>query len=270
LTRPAFNALGNGPTIVQSPQTLQGGANVSVQRRFGGFNVQLRGNGQRTIVGPTTQMGGIVVDNTSQNNISGGGGLRLAIDMSPTFSLFTDLSAAYARYDAPSPTFGVLFDGPTYTAKAGISARWSGMLTTEASVGIGLRQYDTAALADFQSVLYDGRITFTPDETWTFNTILSTTLQPPGSSGGNGRVVYSLGTDARYRVNPWLALRANASWTRTAVVGAPVVETSYALGVGADYAVNDNVTVNADYTFSKADTPAREIHRWMLGLTFAK
>lgn len=270
LSRAAANAPGNAANVVMGPQVIEGSANLALQETFGAFEVTARGSAGRALYGETTLTGGVLQDNSWQNNVSAGGGLRVGLALSPILTAFADVSASYARYDAPSPTLLVPFDGPTYAARAGLSARWNGVLSTEASVGLGLRQYDAAGLSAFQGVLYDGRVTFTPDESWVFNASLATSLLPPGSSGGGGRIAYGVAGDARYQVNPWLALRASAGWNRTEVIGTGAVETGYSLGVGTDYAVNDNATVTADYTFAQQDTPARSTHRFMLGLVFAK
>lgn len=269
LSRAAADAPGNPPGVIESPLVLQGTANASLQHRIGMVDVTLRANGARVVNGPTTLVGPVLQDNSWQNTIEGGGGARIGVRMSPILTLFADVGGNYQYFEGPSPTLLVKYDGPSYALKAGLAARWATLLAAEVSLGYGLRQYDSPALPDVGAILYDGRVTFTPDESWVFNAGFSTTLSPPGSSG-NGRIIYALTGDARYRVNPWLALRAKAGWSQTNIIGTGTIENTYVLNLGSDYAVNDNTTFTADYTLEKRDSPARTIQSWMLGVTFAK
>lgn len=177
-------------------------------------------------------------------------------------------------HDAASPSLGARADGIDYALKAGIAGNWGhDRLQAEASVGVGLRRYDAASLGEVRTTLYDASLTYHPDETWTLGATLSTEIVPPGGDVDTTRVRYKLGADLAYRVNSWLALRADADWSRTDGVGTGITDTSYGWGVGADYTLNRHTALSADYAFTHTESspdPVREAQRVTLGVTFKR
>ena len=126
----------------------------------------------------------------ASNNTRYGGGLRLSHQLTPIVTAFADGSVEYRTYDAVSPTLLVKLDSTDYVGKVGLSAEIGTILEAEGSVGVGLRQFADASLADVQAMLYEASVTFRPDETLEFiGTIASrsrrrarTARAPPASS----------------------------------------------------------------------------------------
>lgn len=264
----------NPPTTLSQPQILHGDAEVGVAHKVGDFEVGARVNAGRTMYGESTLAGGVVVDNSWENNTSVGGGLRVAYPITPTLTAFADGSAKYQYFDGPSPVVLAKLDGPTYIGRVGVAYDPSSILSAEASVGYGLRRFD-AGFADVGAVLYDASVIFRPDETLTLNGGFSTEITPPSSSDiGLARVTYTATAAAAYAVNPWLGLRASADWYWADVAGTADYETGYHLKAGADYLVNDNTRLTADYTYTRVDAPppavSRDSHKFEVGVTFSK
>lgn len=269
LSRASVSDPGNDAGTILAPAILAGDASVSVTRDIGWFEVTPRALVSRTLYGPTTLAGPLVVDNTWQSNVASGAGVRVAARVTPVLGVFADGEVRHQIHDAPSPTLLVPLNHTEYTIKAGVFADVGDLFEGEASVGYGLVRY-TSGLPAFSGLLYDASLTYRPDETVTLAASFGTALSPPGSGGGTGRIAYTAGADARYEVNPWLAVRASLDWSQTTLVGTGTTERGYGAGVGLDYSVTDQTTVTADYSYSYALVPPgapTSDHRVTLGLS---
>ena len=274
LTRGSAQEPGVSPTIALQPLVFSGDGEIEASRDFGPFVVSGRLNGGRTVYGPTTLVDSSLTDNSSQSNWTAGGGLRLGYRVTPILVAFVDGSVGYQRYDAPSPIYLVSLDAVDYAARAGLSAEWNDRLEAEASLGVGLRRFAEPALGEVATLLYDASVTLRPDEAVEMVAAFSTGFGAPGpSSSGTARLEYAATGDLRYRVNPWLALRASAGWSQAQLVGTTTTERGYDAGVGADYVLNEFTTLTADYGYSYSETtpdPGEDSHRVTVGLTFSR
>lgn len=231
-----------------------------------------RGSAARSVYGPTTLQNGTQIDNSSNNNWRIGTGLRIGYKVTPILTAFVDGSLGYQAYNSASPTYGVKLDGTDYAIRGGLSSKWSEVLEAEASVGLGLRRFTYGAADDIVSHLYDASVTFRPDETLTMRAALATTVGAPGANAsGAARIEYAATGDMTYRVNPWVTLRGSAAYRYAIFSDSTTTETGYSVGTGADYLVNENVSVSGDYrygvtTTAPANTTEAE-HRVTVGVT---
>jgi hypothetical protein len=233
--------------------------------------VSLRGSLERDAYGNSTLAGPIVQDNTSDNRILAGTGLRIAYGLTPIIKVFVDGGISHDFYDAPSPTYGVKADGTNYELKTGVAGNWGETLQAEGSIGVGLRRFDAAGVSEVVSTLYDASIVYRPRSTVAITAGFATNVTPPGPDGsGTARTEYVASGDIAYTVNPWLALRTLASWTYVDLAGSTGNERGYGFGVGADYALNRNTALTADYGFAHYETvsnPNSNTHRVTVGVT---
>jgi hypothetical protein len=268
------SAAGSGvdPNILMQPQVLTGDGEVSVSRDVGPLVFTGRVNGSRTLYGPTTLVGPVLVDNSHQSNWTAGTGLRVGYRVTPILTAFVDGSVGYQWYDAPSPTLLVTFDAADYQIRSGLSAKWHDVLEGETSIGYGLRRFAEPTLGETSAILYDASLTFRPDETLEVKGAFATSFGAPGpDSGGVARLEYAATGDIGYVVNPWLKLRASAGWSHALLIGTADTESGWNAGAGADYMLNEFTTLTGDYTYSvsqKAADPPEDSHRVTVGVTF--
>ncbi|HHY50302.1 MAG TPA: outer membrane beta-barrel protein, partial [Alphaproteobacteria bacterium] len=127
---------------------------------------------------------------------------------------------------------------------------------------------------EVSALLYDATVTFRPDETLELKGEFSTGFGAPGpDSAAAARLEYAAAGEAAYTVNPWLKLRASAGWSHAQLVGTPETETSYHVGLGADYVLNEFTTLTGDYVYTSTATtpdPAEDSHRVSVGMTFSR
>ena len=266
--------LGNPDTVIAAPLALSGAVEAALSRRFGRFDLALRGSLGRTVYGPTTYAAPPVTDNSDQNFTETGAGLRIGFEATPMLTIFADGSVSRDWFDGPSSALLVSSDATTYAGKLGVSGQWNQVFEAEASVGFALRRFDAARLGEVTATLYDASLTFTPDEAWAFRAAFATSIAPPGPEGsGTARIDYEATAEASYRINAWLKLRASANWRAAELVGSTDSETGYGFGLGAEYQLNEHTALTADYGFSHAEItpdPAEDAHRVTLGVTFKR
>ena len=265
------DASGNASNVATAPLVISGDVEANASRRFGLFALQLRGSVGRVVNGVTTYDDASTSSNDFQNITSYGGGGRLGYALTPILTAFVDGAVGYERYDAVSPSLLLKLDNTTYAGRAGLSGKWGEVLELEGSLGLVYRDFGDAGLDDFLTATYDAMATFRPDATLTLVADLSTSVGSPGSgSGASARLEYAAQGNASYLVNPWLRLRASAGWSYAELVGTANTETRYTLGTGADYLLNANTDLTADYGFSRSETtpdPAEDEHRFTFGVT---
>ena len=272
LTTPSASSNGYPTDTASASQQISGDAQVSATYDWGHLVTTARGSAARSVYGPTTLVNGTEIDNSANNNWQLGTGLRIGYKVTPILTAFIDGSLGYQLYDFVSPSYGVKLDGADYAVRGGLSSKWSEVLEAEASVGLGLRKFTYGAADDIVSHLYDASVTFRPDETLSIRGALSTTVGAPGANAsGAARIEYAATGDVTYRVNPWVTLRGSAAYRYAIFSDSTTVETGYSVGAGADYLVNENISVSGDYRYGATTTaPANttdQEHRVTLGVT---
>jgi hypothetical protein len=265
-------APGVDPTILVQPRVLSGAGEVSISRDIGRLVFTGRIKGGRTVYGPTTLAGPLLVDNTHQSNWTVGAGYRAGYRITPLLTAFLDGAVGFQAYDAPSPTLLVRLDAADYQVRSGVSAKWHEVLEAEASLGYGLRRFAEPMLGQASALLFDASLTLRPDETVELRTAFTTGFGAPGpDTGGAARLEYAATGEMAYVVNPWLRLRAAAGWSHATLVGTPDTETAWNAGAGTDYLLNEFATLAADYGYAYGQAtpdPPEASHRVTVGVTF--
>lgn len=265
---------GLNPLIIDPAQVVTGSFGGGVDRRFGQFNLGLKGSAQRTVYGNSTRTDTGGTDNSDQNYWTAGGTLRLGYQATPIFEVFGEAGLSRDMFDLPSASLGVRQDATEKTLRAGVSGRWNSLLTASASVGVAEHDFDDPSLGSVNSTLYDASLTFTPDPTLNITAALATEIAPPGAdASGTAKVSNTASANVDYTVNSWLRMRASANWGRSLLIGSGETETSYGAGAGADYKVNAHTALSADYGFghrNNSSTGILDSHTVSLGITLKR
>ena len=259
------------PGTALRPSSLVGTAEAQLTRRFAKLDLTVRGGVARSVYGDGETDAGERLDGSADNVTTLDGGLRLGLAIGPILTAFVDASVARDDYDGAGPQDGAQLDGQSYALRGGFSGDWRQVLTAEASVGLGLRRYDDAALATVATTLYDASLTYRINETTSLAASLSTSIAPPGFEDEETRIVYAAGLDFNHTVNRWLALRASAGWSLE-TSGEVVARQGASFGMGADYTLNAHADLSADYGFSRTQSPDAaddDAHRLTVGLTLS-
>jgi len=254
--------------IATTPIEYSGTADSTYDQKFGRLEFSLKGNLERDVYGPTTLTNGTSIDNSGDNNTQLGGTLRLGYALTPVFQVFGQASSIRTIYDSAS------LNGTQYALMAGVAAKWGDELSASVSAGVGVEHFDNAALADVRATLYDANLTYKPTEALTLTGDLTSTIAPPGPNGtGTAAVDYQATAGATYLINEWLDWRASINWQNIAYAGTSSTDNSYGFGIGADYLLNRQTKLSADYSFARATVtpnPQDDTQTVSLGLTFQK
>jgi hypothetical protein len=273
LTQDLPGTAGLSPAIITPPQVFTGGAEVSITRQFGQFNLGLGAGVQRTTYGPTDRTDTGLTDNSEQNYWAASANLRLGYQITPIFEVFGEGEVQRDIFDLQTASLGVYPNATNRSLRAGIAGKWNSIWSASASVGVGERIFDEATLGAIRAQLYGAEITYTPDSTVRLTAGLETALAPAGADNpGNARIQYTATANAEYTVNTWLRLRASANWSNSELVGTGTTERRIGLGAGADYVFNAHTSLNADYGYGNTDNSNgnTQTHQVSLGVTIAR
>ncbi|SMQ85932.1 hypothetical protein SAMN06295905_3227 [Devosia lucknowensis] len=266
-------APGANPLVEVPPQVLTAALSGAVERRFGRFDLSVTGDLERTLYGPTTRTDTGLTDNSADNVWQGDVGLRLGVEATPIFDVFTQADIGRDWFDQAG-TSGIKNDATSRSLRGGVSGSWNGLLSASASVGVGQHDFDDAGLTDITTRLYDASIAYSPDTTLNLTAALSTTIEPTGADvGGTARVAHIATASASYTVNSWLRLRASADWGLSTVEGSGETERRHGFGAGADYKFNSRTALSADYAYSHRDNSLNGVtdsHSVSLGVTLKR
>ncbi len=147
-------------------------------RKFGDFSGTANLGLTRFIEGPTTLNDSSTIDNTSKNYGQASAGLRAGYEFVPDATAFIEGDVAYQKFDVPDPTLHKFLDGTHLASCEAASATTQGTLAAEISSGPAWRVYTDGSLTNQMGWLYDGSLTFTPDDHLTLQGGLTTTLVP--------------------------------------------------------------------------------------------
>jgi hypothetical protein len=260
--------------VATTPVEYSGAVDSTYEQKFGRLDFSLKGSLERDLYGPTTLTDGTSVDNTDQNNTQVGGTLRLGFQVTPVFQVFGEAGATRTLFDTASTGLGASLNGTQYSLLGGIAAAWGDQLSASVAAGVGIEHFDDASLGDVRAALYDANLTYKPTDVLTLTGDFSSTIAPPGPNGtGTAQINYQATAGATYLINEWLAARASLNWQNITYAGTANSDNSYGFGVGADYLINRQTKLSADYGFSRATVtpnPAEDTQTITLGLTFQK
>lgn len=260
--------------VAVGPQEISGSLELGATRQFGRFNVGVTGEIGRETYGDTEMVDGSLIDNSGRDLWTLDAGLRVGFQATPIFEVFGEAGLGREIFDRPSSALLIRTDATNRTIRGGVVGRWNEVLEAQASVGVGVRQFDEASLGEVTSRLYDARLIFTPDPTWRFEAALSTDISPPApDEAGLTRVRYEATGEVGYTVNSWLDLRALAEWRLSRIDDGAEDERGFGYGVGADYKINAHTDLSADYAFDRSEDVVdgrEDSHRVTLGITLAR
>lgn len=257
-------------TTTIGPTELTGTVNGSAEQDFAHVRVTGRLGGTRYIEGETTLSGGATVSNAENSYWQGAAGLRLGYDLGPLITVFIDGDAKYTAYDAPSSTLLAYENGRTLTLRAGVSYARDSRISAELSAGRAWYDYDDPTLTDAPSWVVDGSLTLKPDETLSLTGSVETTLAPSSLSAGDIDAGLTATGNLRYALNPWVALRSEASYNRTVALGSGLSSWGYSAGAGIDLTTSRFATWTGDYSFAHdepATGAATDTHTVTVGVT---
>ena len=257
--------------VAEAPRSVTGSVGGAYSQRLGKLDTTVSAGLSRSWTDVTRLEDGSEISNAEEAYWGYEGGLRLGYAISPIVTVFADGDVGRTDYNARDPDAGARRSSWDYALRAGVTANWSDVVTAEASVGSGWRDFDSSAFDDARTWLYGVALGYGPNPTTQLRLALDTTLDA-GSGAEGADTVYALSAQGSYRVNSWVALRADASAQWDVPVDGGATTRRYGAGVGADWTVGPHATASLDYDYGWREDPdaaesTRDEHRVSGGVT---
>ena len=265
---------GLNPAVDVPPQMVSGSVGLGLDRSFGKFNLGLKGSLARSVYGATLRTDTGLTDNSDQNLWAGDASLRAGLQVTPIIEVFAEGSLGRDVFDMTSSTLGVSTNATSTALRGGVAGSWNGVWRASASLGVGQYDFDDISLGDVTTRLYDASLTYSPDPTVNLTASLSTSIEPTGAdANGTARVAHVAAANVDYAVNSWLRLRASADWGLSLLEGSGETQRRHGVGAGADYALNRQTALSADYAYAHRDNSIGgplDTHTLSVGITLRR
>jgi hypothetical protein len=218
-------------------------AGAGLSHDFGRFNAAVNGSYQR--------LSFINNNESDRDRDIMEAALRLGYRISPQYQAFVSGSYNVREYDTLEG--GLDRDSDGYGLVAGLDLDLGGLVFGDFFVGYRSQEYDDPTLSSLDGVGGGADITWnvTPLTTIVFSVLSD--LRETTSTGASGRLVSTGGLTVDHELLRNLLLAGNLSLTRDDYEGINRTDWVYRAGFGANYMLNRNLYLGADYDFRKRD-----------------
>jgi len=268
------NAPGVPDNVVQLPLVISAQGEAGIERQFGRFGLSGSLQLEREVQTSTQLSGNIEQDNSDRNFIGFGGNLRASYEITPNLVGFIDGDLTRNWYDEAPVLPGIKLDGWNMGLRGGAQLNWRDVLVSEFSIGYRLRSFDDAAIAQLGATIFGVDVNYTPDNAISVGVQLSTSLTPEDLNNSRpASIDYSAAVNVGYQLNSIFGLRGTASGEWVRPVSGNENQTSVSAGAGADFTINKNLLLSADYSYSwtqRLPNDDEYEHALILGMRFSR
>lgn len=254
LTTLGVTAANGGASAVTTVSTY--GATVGGAQKFGDLTLALHGTFDRTTYGdetdPTGGLGNLAADDYNDFGVKARASYRLSDVVSP----FVELDADERRYDASTDAEGFVRNSTGLAGKAGLTIAYSPLLTGEASVGYGRRQYQDPRLPDVDAPLIDAALIWSATPLTTLTLKTQTQLQDSILAGASADISRGYTIDVAHALTRQVKLDVTGGYTTDDYVGVGLRDSTLTIGAGAEYHLSREVVIKASATRSQFTSSA--------------
>ena len=199
-------------------------------------------------------------ENSRRDRWEYGGRLRVGYQVSPRIGTFVQGNYSWREYDEDQFIDGDLQkrDNHGWRAAVGTTVDITSIVFGEASFGYSQRYYDASGLNNSGGPGANGNITWnvTPLTSVIFSAsseVLESTVTFEGDTA-EGNLQNQVGVEVQHELLRNLLLNGTLGYTRDDFQGTSRNDNIYSAGAGVSYLVNRNLTLDANYTFTKRDS----------------
>lgn len=233
----AASALGERADIATSR------ASIAFNHRFNRLSVQLRGSLVETDVSPSTTDTGAFVSNRERDNSVREGGMRLAWELKPALSVFTEVLANTREYAAPSLD-GISRNSTGDRTRVGLSFGNSGQIVRgEVSAGYGRQRFEDGRLPEIDGVLLDANLAWRISGLTALLVNARTDVTESQVGGAGGALTRTGSVELRHELGRRLIGTAGVRLTKQDYEGSSIGEREVAGLLGLEYYLNREVTL---------------------------
>lgn len=199
-------------------------------------------------------------ENSRRDRWEYGGRARLGYQVSPRIGTFVQGNYSWREYDEDQNIDGEFQkrDNHGWRAAVGTTVDITSIVFGEASFGYSKRYYDADGLNNSGGFGANGNVTWnvTPLTSLIFSAsseVLESTVTFEGDTA-EGNLQNQVGIEVQHELLRNVLLNGTLGYTRDDFQGTSRNDNIYAAGFGASYLLNRNLSLNANYTFTKRDS----------------
>jgi hypothetical protein len=237
--------LGSNGSSVISPQTTVTtyGATAGGAQKFGDLTLGLHGTYDRTDYQNVDLpgAGNLALDDNNDWGLLARASYRLSAAISP----FVELGVDRRIYDSRSDSFGFDRDSNGETEKIGMTVAFSKMLTGEASVGYGERQYQDPRLPNANAPLLNGSLAWSVTPLTTITLKAQSALADAVLADASADVTHSYTIELSHALTRQITLAASAGYATDRYIGASLTDSITTLALKAEYHLSRDIVFKA-------------------------
>ena len=216
------------------------GATLGATQKFGDLSLGLHGTVDRV----QYSGGSLATDDYADYGLKLRAGYRLSEALQP----FAEIDGDSRRYDKTLDASGYDRASQGVLGKAGLRVSFSQMLTGEASMGYGVRDYRDARLSEVGAPLIDASLIWSATPLTTVTLRTATTLQDAVVAGASGDINRAYTINLDHALTQRIRLGLSGGLTTDRYVGISERDHSYNLGLTGEYHLSREVVLKASYT----------------------
>lgn len=254
----------------KAPIFVTGAVTAALSHQFDQFMLTPNATLERVGYGKTELTNGTELTNESRQYWRGEIGLRARYDLTPRLAAIGGVFIDGTWFDANDPVTGLTRDKSSVGLRAGIEADWTDHLKAGAGVTVTAETYRDGSPNGAANWLFDGFLTYQPNQDLTISATASSQVLPSEVSGSKAQVVRKLGLQTSYLATQDVTIRTLVEGEHSTFVGPDSTTATVKVGAGLDYLWSEHLTgtldVSADWSrdASNAVTNEQEI---MVGVT---
>lgn len=192
-------------------------------------------------------------------------GVEISYVVRRGYEAFVRGSYLVADYDDAQDDTGVNRDSDGWRVLGGVKVNLTRLL--EGSVGLGYtqRNYDSAALSDISGLSAEAQLVWTPTRRLELTLTANRDIDESTLAGSSGRTTSGALFAASYELLRNLSINGDLSFAQLEFEGISRTDNIFGFGMGLNWAVNRNFSVQPRYNFGLRDSNAAgrdyDVHR---------
>jgi hypothetical protein len=222
------------------------GGSVGLGQRFSRFEVDVKGDAERTLYQNSSLTDGTIASNADRQYNQYGGTLRGSYELTPGVKPFVEGGADTRVRDLATDFSGYRRDSKGLTVKAGSSFELTRLLTGEVALGYVQRKYDDPRLQQLSGLIGNASLIWTATALTTVKLSAASAVGEANVPGVSGVLYRDVGLQVDHAFRRWLIGTAKIGFGLDDYVGISREDKRFSLGAGLTYKLNRNAQIKGE------------------------
>ncbi|MGO9742805.1 MAG: outer membrane beta-barrel protein [Roseiarcus sp.] len=224
------------------------GATVGVVDKLGDLSLGLHGSYDHEAYQNVALFGASAQGLSADDYDDWGAKFRASYRISEAVSPFLEFGLDTRRYPDVTDALGYQRDSVGYLGDAGVTLNWSKLLTGEASIGYGERDYQDPRLPRAAAPLVNASLVWSPTALTTVTLKTQTALEDSVLAGASADLNRTYTIDIAHSLTRAVTLGLTGSYATDDFLGATTRDSTTSLAAHAEYHVNRHIVLKASAT----------------------